>query len=531
MDFKAGSARYAFGRFVLDLGRGVLLEDAEERALRPKSFSLLRHMVENADRLINRDEIMQAVWPGTFVTEDSITQCIGEIRRALSDVGQVTLRTVPRRGYLLAGPVRLCDDFGAVPSASVADPGERLAELPSPPTGRPIVIVLPFENIGGDLEQGYFADGLTADLVTDLTRFQELQIASPPRRAEAPGPSALEAIPETLPAASRFIIGGAVRRAGGRLRITVRLTDARTNVNLWAERFDRPLEDLFAVQEDLTNRIAAQVDGQVGRERLRRVRRRPPANLDAYDLYLQGRELHGRATEADTLMARQMFERAIVADPGYAPAHAYQAYTVQRGFTFGWGEPRGRAALDVALGLADRAVALEPESSLCMIRQALVLALLGRHDEAVEIAGRAARANPCDAACRASYGEVLSMAGSHAAGVAELRVALSLDPFHPPFWWGTIGRALLLAGQPEEALVELRRCMARAPDYRPCYSSLVVACVETGRLDEAQAAAREILRLRSGFVISDYDGVFGFRNDSDTVRFLRAFRAAGMPER
>src|SRR6202522_137244 len=235
MDFKAGSARYAFGRFVLDLGRGVLLEGAEERALRPKSFSLLRLMVENADRLINRDEIMQVVWPGTFVTEDSITQCIGEIRRALSDVGQVTLRTVPRRGYLLAGPVRPCDDVGGAPSASVADPGEQ-AEMPSPPTGRPIVIVLPFENIGGDPEQGYFADGLTADLVTDLTRFQELQIASPPRQAENPGPSALEAIPETLPAASRFIIGGAVRRAGGRLRITVLLSDARTHVNLWAGR-------------------------------------------------------------------------------------------------------------------------------------------------------------------------------------------------------------------------------------------------------------------------------------------------------
>jgi DNA-binding winged helix-turn-helix (wHTH) protein len=204
MDFKPGSARYAFGRFVLDLGRGVLLEDAEERALRPKSFSLLRHMVENADRLINRDEIMQVVWPGTFVTEDSITQCIGEIRRALSDMGQATLRTVPRRGYLLAGPVRLCDDVGAAPSASVADPGEREAEMPSPPTGRPIVIVLPFENIGGDPEQGYFADGLTADLVTDLTRFQELQIASPPHQAENPRPSAPEAIPETLPAASRF---------------------------------------------------------------------------------------------------------------------------------------------------------------------------------------------------------------------------------------------------------------------------------------------------------------------------------------
>ncbi len=188
-----------------------------------------------------------------------------------------------------------------------------------------------------------------------------------------------------------------MRRVGGRLRITVRLTDAHSNVNLWAERFDRPLEDLFDVQEDLSNRIAALVNGQVGREGLRRVRRRPPGNLDAYDLYLQGLELHGLATEADTLMARQMFDRAIAADPGYAPAYAYQAYTVQRGFTFGWGEPRGRAALDAARVFANRGVALEPDSSLCMIRLALVLALSGSHDEAVEIAGTAVKVNPCDA--------------------------------------------------------------------------------------------------------------------------------------
>ena len=140
--------------------------------------------------------------------------------------------------------------------------------MQSPPTGRPIVIVLPFENIGGDPEQGYFADGLTADLVTDLTRFEELQI-EPVRRARRKMPDPSAARGDSRNAARRIAIslfGGAVRRAGGRLRITVRLTDARTKVNLWAERFDRPLDDLFAVQEDLTNRIAAQVDGQVGRE-------------------------------------------------------------------------------------------------------------------------------------------------------------------------------------------------------------------------------------------------------------------------
>jgi TolB-like protein/Flp pilus assembly protein TadD len=518
MDSQVLPAVYGFGRFVLDLRRGALFADGTEYALRPKSFALLVHLVQNAERLISRDEIMQAVWPDLFVTEDSITQCIREIRRALDDEAQGMLRTLPRRGYRLIVPVSRLDASG--PGASPVTEA-----APPPPTDRPMVIVLPFENIGGDPEQGYFADGLTADLVTDLTRFQDMHIVSPPRLVQ---PAVQR---QDLPAAARYTFSGSVRRAGGRIRVTVQLGDAQTGHSLWAERFDRPLDDLFAVQEDLTNRIAAAVDGQVGREGLRRARRRPPANLDAYDLYLQGRDLHGHATEADTLLARQMFDRAIAADPGYAPAYAYQAYTVLRGFTLGWGKPRGRAALVPALRLATRAVELEPESSLCMMRLAFVLSLLGRGEEAIEIARKGVQANPCDAASRAGYGETLSMAGFHEPGVAALRLALSLNPYHPPFLWGTLGRALVLAGHPHEALVELRRCAERAPDYRPCYSSMVVAYVETGQLDEARSAMREILRLRPGWVVQDYDGVFGFHNEADTARFLAAFRAAGMPER
>ncbi len=306
------------------------------------------------------------------------------------------------------------------------------------------------------------------------------------------------------------------------------LSDAQTGVTVWAERFDRPLDDLFAVQEDLTNHIAASVDTRLGREGLRRLRRRAPASLDAYDLYLQGRELHGMATERDTILARHLFDRAIAADPLYAPAHAWQAYTAQRGFTFGWGEPKGPAALDLALSLASRAVALEPDSSLCLLRMSMVLALMGRHREAVETAGRGVRANPCDAAGRATYGEVLSMSGKAVAGVSELQVALSLNPFHPPFWYATLGRALLLAGHPEAAIDALLQCRAAAPDYRPCHSSLVVAFVETGQLEAARGAAGDYIRLRPGWSIRDYDGVFGFKNKSDTERFLSAFQTAGL---
>ncbi len=148
--------------------------------------------------------------------------------------------------------------------------------------------------------------------------------------------------------------------------------------------------------------------------------------------------------------------------------------------------------------------------------------------EAVAAAERGARANPCDAAGRATYGEVLSMSGNPGAGVAELRTALLLNPFHPPFWHATLGRALLLAGRHDEALEALLRSRAEAPDYRPCHSSLVVAFVETGQMQAARAAMGEFVRLRPGFTLQDYDGVFGFSRRGDTDRFLAAFRTAGL---
>ena len=234
-----------FGRFVVDLRRGALLVDGVERPLRPKSFALLRHLAERAGQLVERDEIMEAVWPGTFVTEDSITQCISDIRRALGDEATHRLRTLPRRGYMLA-----------VDTAAATPPSGDVVAGPPPPTlaGRPMVLVLPFENIGRDPEQGYFADGLRADLVTDLTHFQEFHVAAP---------ATTDRLPTGLAGQVCYLLGGSVRRIGGRIRVTVQLSDRETGVSLWAERFDRPLDDLFTLQEDLTNHIAASVDTRV----------------------------------------------------------------------------------------------------------------------------------------------------------------------------------------------------------------------------------------------------------------------------
>lgn len=523
----AEPAVYRFDRFVLDLVRGALLADGAERALRPKSFALLRHLVENPERLIDRDEIMRAVWPGVIVTEDSIAQCIKEIRRALGDDEQHFLRTLPRRGYLFAAKVSRAD--AAVTTPIAATSAAHAADASRPPTGRPMVVVLPFENIGNDPEEAYFVDGLTADLVTDLTRFQSLHVVSPRRNDQR---RALPKTPwarEILPQRTAYLVSGSIRRAGGRIRATAQLEDAGSGVRLWAERFDRSLDDLFAVQEELAERLAAHLVSQVEHDGMRRARRHPPASLDAYDLCLRGRELHARATAADTLAAREMFARAIEADPDYATAYAWQAYTVQRAMTHLWGEPRGRPAAILSLELARRAVEIEPGSPLCLARLAFVLLLNAQWDEALETGRAAVLANPCAVETRQAYGMVLMQAGDPAEAVREIRLAVSLDPFHPPGLRAELGRALLLAGRPEEALPELRWCAARLPDYGPCRQALVVAAALAGRMEEARAAVREVLRLTPDRTTRNIAEMWFFRDPAVVERFRAGFRAAGFP--
>jgi TolB-like protein/DNA-binding winged helix-turn-helix (wHTH) protein/Tfp pilus assembly protein PilF len=524
----ATPAVYRFDRFVLDLGRGTLLAGSTERTLRPKSFALLRHLVENAGRIVDRDEIMQAVWPAVYVTEDSIAQCVKEVRRALEDDRQRLLRTLPRRGYLLAADVSRGETavvelpIWAVSVAQPPEPGWRSS------TGRPMVVVLPFENIGGDPDQHYFAEGLTADLVTDLTKFQAMHVVSPHR------PSLHRQLPETpwtappTPPGAGYAVSGSVRRAGNRVRVTVKLEDAQSGVTLWAERFDRPLDDLFAVQEELAERLASHLVSHVDHEGMRRARRRPPASLDAYDLCLRGRELHGRATEADTLAAEEMLSRAIALDPEYATAYAWQAYVVQRGFTHRWGRLRGQAAAKAALDLARRSVQIEPESPLCLARLAFILAINFQWDEALATGRAAVAANASFGETRHGYADVLVHAGDPEEGVHQMRLAIALNPFHLPTARALLGRALVLAGRPEEGFAELQFCASRLPDYQPAQQMLVAAAVESGRMMEARAALRQVERLIPGLTVGRLTENWFFRDPDVPKRLLAAYFSAGL---
>ena len=275
----AGSfaGRIRFGCCVLDEGRGALCTaDGIETVLRPKTLELLRLMLRNPGRVVSRNEILDAVWPGLFVTDDSITQCVVEIRKAMGAGGAELLRTVPRRGYLLQAEVAKEAASGrALPALSAALPEDR-----------PTIAVLPFRKDRGDAQEDYFADGIIEGIVHVLSGLDRISVIS--------RGSALTLAESTVDPREigerlgvRYVLYGGVRRAGDRLRISTELSETETGQIIRTDRYDGDVSDIFALQDRIAEQVVAIVAPEVRERELTRALRKPPASLTAYDLVLR----------------------------------------------------------------------------------------------------------------------------------------------------------------------------------------------------------------------------------------------------
>jgi DNA-binding winged helix-turn-helix (wHTH) protein/Flp pilus assembly protein TadD len=495
---------YRFDEFVLEPARGTLRgPNGEDLALRPKALALLIHLLENPGHVLRREDLLDALWPGIAVTDDSLTQCISDLRHAFGIRGTEVLRTVPRRGYVLTVEVQRIDDEPAPLRKSADLQAERTATI----------VVTPFAHLSDDAISGYLANTVSTDLVTELAAFEEVRT-----------------IPLTHAGAERaFRVCGEVRPNGASLRVFLRLESA-AGATLWADRITVPQGHRPELEEAQIGRLAVNLIRQVNLEDLRQARTVPNTQLTVRQLFLLGRDLHLRSTEADTLASVEMLERAVQRDPDFAIAQAWLSFTVLRSLTHGWGRQGPSAARERSLAIARRAVQLEPRSPLCLAPLAFALAMHGRWEEAVAAARTVVEIDRH--AMRDTWaiaGQVLTLAGHHDEAVHVLQRVLLQDPLCPPTTQAALGQALLLAGQPNEALQELRWCAVRVPAHWPCFVCLVVAAAETGRLEEAQEALRQVRRLEAAWTVREPDERWRLlRLAEDRHRFLAAFRwAAG----
>jgi adenylate cyclase len=558
-----------FDRYVLDLGRGCLKSGDNDIALRPKSFEVLRMLVENAGRLLSKDEIAAAVWPDVVVTDSSLAQCIKELRRALGEDGERLIKTVSRRGYRLEAAVAAVpptvdprahpateeretafDPRAAIvrmnwrwagPALLVAaavfaallvwlKPGDgATASRPTLDPAKPVVAVLPFTNLSGDPAQDYFSDGLAEDLITDLSKVSGLFVIAG-NSSFVYRNKAVNAAQIGRELGTRYIVEGSVRRSSGRVRINAELIDTSNGLQLWADRYDSELKDLFELQDDVRRKIVAALAVKLSPGEGQRLARKLTDNVEAYDLWARGREIEGHMTAKENVEARKMFLRAIVFDPQFASAYASIANTYSTEVEMGWITTSVEEAISNSLTYGQRAVALD--ESLPQARRSLSRAYIWHRqpERALAEIEQAVLLNPNYADGHAFYALLLAYDGRARDGLSHIEQAMRINPQYP-FWYRHIlGVVEFTLSRYARAAGHLKEALARNPNWQPARQVLIAAYGHLGRIDDAHWEIGEMQVAGSAIALTRVREREPFRNPADLDRLLDGLRKAGVAE-
>ena len=389
---------------------------------------------------------------------------------------------------------------------------------------QPSIAVLPFGNLSGDAEQEYFADGLTEDIITALSRFKGLFVIARNSTFTYKGKAVdVREVGRTL--GVRYVMEGSVRKAAERVRISAQLIDAETGAHIWAERYDRDLTDIFALQDEVTREIVAALKVEIGEDGARAAPVRT-ANVEAYDFLLRGRAYRGQVTRESNALARRMLEKAIELDPNFAEAYADLTLFHWRDWFFQWSlDPLG---LDRALQTAQRAVVLDDSLALAHSRLAMMFTFSKRWDEAIAEGERAVALDPGSSEALTDFAFVLCFAGRCQDAVGFAEQAARLDPEHwrPP---ADAGYAYYVLGKYDNAEAALKAALARIPNWPGAHRALAAIYAETGRLAEAQAEVAEILRVSPARTLAVLRERLPLRDPAILERYLAALAKAGYP--
>ena len=406
-------------------------------------------------------------------------------------------------------------------------PGEPPAlELPD----KPSIAVLPFKNLSGDPEQERFVDGITDNIITELSRFRQLFVIASTSTFAYKG----EAVPAQQVGRElgvQYILEGSVQKEGDTLRITAQLVDAIAGHHIWAESYDRDAKDLFAVQDDVTEKIVATLGsisgGALVRAGQERARRKPTDSLEAYDLYLLGHELELSFTKEDNAKGRQALEKAIELDPEFASAYAQLAWMHYWDWVYEWSDSPTESG-ELAFEIAKKAVALDDSDSETHWALGFIY-FYGRHqyEEGVAEYERAMALNPNHADIRANWGEVLALLGRAETGIEVVQQAMRLNPHYPEWYLWGLGIGYYTARRYEEAIAAFQRFQNHTVDSR---SYLAASYAQLGRDEEAQAEVDKVLALDPEFSSARWAETLPYKNQTDRDHFLDGMRKAGLPE-
>src|SRR5215510_289316 len=390
---------------------------------------------------------------------------------------------------------------------------------------KPSIVVLPFVNMSKDPEQEYFSDGITEDLTSALSKISSLFVIARNSAFTYKG-KAVKVQDVSQELGVRYVLEGSVRKADNQVRITAQLIDATTGGHLWSERYDRPLQDIFALQDDVVGKIVTTLKLQLTVQEQGIVVHKTTDNLAAYDSFLRGLESYNRPTQEANAQARQMFEKALALDPQYAEAYAFLGRTYDREWGLQWSQDP--QTLERALVLAQQAVALDDSSPLAHWALGVASLWKKQHDRAIAEIERAIALDPNDADSYWWLGAILGFAGRPEEAIGLIEKAMRLNPHYPPIYLFSLGHSYYLMGRYEEAIATLKRVLNRNPDFLPAHLDLAIIYSELGREEEARAEVAEILRISPNFSLEVLRQRLPYKDPAVLERVLGGLRKAGL---
>jgi adenylate cyclase len=444
---------------------------------------------------------------------DQVGDRLDEI--AFEDLGEQSVKNITRPIHVFR--VRL-------ESATIAALESGKEASAAPVTRKPSIAVLPLVNMSGDPEQEFFADGLTEDIITELSRFRDLLVISRNSTFVHKG-KAVKVQEVARELGVEYVLEGSVRKAGDRVRVTVQLIDAQTDRHIWAERYDRKLEDIFAIQDEVTGAIVATLPGRVEAATQERVKRKRTDNMAAYECVLAAKVLHHRSQRDANAEAQSLLDRAVALDPNYAHAHAWKACVLGQTWIYGWCADRDATFQQVADELQ---IALALDDNDSDVHRILAAVNLTRddHDRAAYHQERALALNPNYDLVVVQQGEFLTWLGRPEEGIDWIRKAMRLNPYHPERFWNHLGRALYGT----ERFAEAAEAFARItrPDHTH-HAFLAAIFAQMGNSVAAAAHAAEVVKLEPGFSVATYLATQHYKQEADRSRHEAGLLKAGLP--
>jgi TolB-like protein len=526
--------QFSFSDHSLDTDRRELRRGSEPVAVEPQVFDLLIYLLMNRDRVVSKDDLIAAVWSGRIVSDSTLTSRINAARKAIGDNGdqQKLIRTIARKGLRFVGAVVAGPDCVQPQSADTLVPPPETdhqnrprSTLPRP--DRPAIAVLPFINMSGDPEQEYFSDGISEDIITALSKLRWFFVIARNSSFIYKGRAVhIRQIAEEVGVG--YVVEGSVRKAGDRVRITVQLNDVATGSHLWAERYDRGLADVFAVQDEITEAIVAAIEPQIYAAENFRAQRKPPNSLDAWDLVMRALSHYWRVTRQDNLVAQALLEKAIAIDPDYGQALGVLAASHSFGAHMGW------ADMETAVPLAERAAlaAILADSEDPWAHCALGSAYLynRRFDDSLAEFELALRLNPNFSLAQGYHGLVLTYCGRWEEGIVAAGRALRLSPRDPysSIYCGIAAYAHYVGRDYQEAMRLAREGIRQRSDFVGAHRVLTAAAGMTGQHEVGHAALQELRRAQPNISLEWISSRMPIRQPAELQHYLEGFRRSGL---